>query len=634
MLTNVQRYGPALSNNTGYTGVVVAVLAGGFGPQLLVMALVFAIISIAGNVLTITGAPSELVFAMYGLILICAAIGQGLRHVRIVNPGRAERTEALPGIAGAPNEGRPRIGLHRDRDHGGDACPDRRHRRAPRRDRRHLQHRDRGGDADRGPRRLHRRPADRRGPPWDPGRHDRRRSRLALFALAVVVFKADVVVGGLALVFLGFGLTGLVGKDYVQEPASATIPHWDVPLLSDIPFWGEAFFEQMSISYFAFLFPVAAMFLLYRTQHGLNMRSIGEDPGAADATGLSVSGWRIFYVAVGGAFAGLGGAVLTLGIVGTWLPNVTAGQGWIALAVVIFASWRPLPLIAGALLFGGLGTFGNVAQVEGWSITPEFFSALPYVGTLLMVYLLAVLRIRRGGGTVAGGAGFALLPWHRLTRRAGTPVRKGGPHHRCGPGPGRGGSRALLPRGARVVLADVRDAEGEDRAEALRAAGHQAIYRHLDVSLSGDWDLAIGTAESEFGPLEVLVNNAGIVSFGGVGDMLAGGVEQGRGGQPDGRLSGYARRYDEHAPRRRRLDRQHLLDLRDQRGARLLRLPGEQGGGGTDDACGCGGAGPRWDSGQLRPARAYLHPDDRDRARGVGHRQHRDDPAGARRRGR
>lgn len=219
-----------------------------------------------------------------------------------------------------------------------------------------------------------------------------------LFALAVVVFKADVVVGGLALVFLGFGLTGLIGKDYVQETATATIPHWDIPLLSDIPFWGQAFFQQLSLSYFAFLFPVAAMFLLYRTQHGLNMRSIGEDPGAADATGLSVNGWRIFYVSVGGAFAGLGGAVLTLGIVGTWLPNVTAGQGWIALAVVIFASWRPLGLIAGALLFGGLGTFGNVAQVEGWSITPEFFSALPYVGTLLMVYLLALLRIRRGGG--------------------------------------------------------------------------------------------------------------------------------------------------------------------------------------------------------------------------------------------
>lgn len=219
-----------------------------------------------------------------------------------------------------------------------------------------------------------------------------------LFALAVVVFKADVVVGGLALFFLGLGLSGLVGKDYVQEPAKATIGHWDVPGLSDIPFFGEAFFEQLSISYVAFLLPVAVMFLLYRTQHGLNMRSIGEDPGAADVTGLSVNGWRIFYVMVGGAFAGLGGAVLSLGIVGTWLPNITAGQGWIALAVVIFASWRPIPLIAGALLFGGLGTFGNVAQVEGWSISPEFFSALPYIGTLAMVYVFALMRIRQGAG--------------------------------------------------------------------------------------------------------------------------------------------------------------------------------------------------------------------------------------------
>ena len=131
MLTNVQRYGPALSNNTGYTGVVVAVLAGGFGPQLLAMALVFAIIAIAGNVLTITGAPSELVFAMYGLTLIWAAIGQGLRHLRIVNPGRAETDgAAAPSVAGAPNEGRPRIRLDRDRDHGGDAGADCGNRRA------------------------------------------------------------------------------------------------------------------------------------------------------------------------------------------------------------------------------------------------------------------------------------------------------------------------------------------------------------------------------------------------------------------------------------------------------------------------------------------------------------------------
>ena len=197
---------------------------------------------------------------------------------------------------------------------------------------------------------VHRHPADRTRAPR-AARRVRGRAPLVslLFAIAVVVFKADVVVGGLALFFLGFGITGVAGEDYVQAPAEATIPNWDIPLLSDIPYLGEALFQQLSVTYLALLLPVGVWFLLYRTRHGLNMRSIGEDPGAADVAGLSVNGWRIFYVSVGGGFAGLGGAVLTLGIVGTWLPNVTAGQGWIALAIVIFASWRPLPLIAGAL---------------------------------------------------------------------------------------------------------------------------------------------------------------------------------------------------------------------------------------------------------------------------------------------
>lgn len=233
-----------------------------------------------------------------------------------------------------------------------------------------------------------------------------------VFAIAVVILKADVVVSGLALVFLGLGFSGVAGKDYVRDNAEATIPYWDIPVLSDIPHVGEALFQQLSISYLAVLMPVGVWFLLYHTRHGLNMRSIGEDPGAADATGLSVNGWRLFYVSVGGAFAGLGGAVLTLGIVGTWLPNVTAGQGFIALAIVIFASWRPLPLIVGAFLFGALGTFGNVAQAYGWSVPSEFFSALPYLGTLLVVCALAGLRARRVG-------------WHPWPAALGLPFFRG-----------------------------------------------------------------------------------------------------------------------------------------------------------------------------------------------------------------
>ena len=141
--------------------------------------------------------------------------------------------------------------------------------------------------------------------------------------------------------------------------------------------------------------PIAAWWILFRTRHGLNMRTIGENPAAADISGINVNGWRMFYVGVGGGFAGLGGAFLSLGPIGTWLAQMTAGLGWIALAIVIFANWRPLRLIAGAMLFGALGTLGNVAQALGWNIPSEVFSALPYLGTILVLVALAALRSRR-----------------------------------------------------------------------------------------------------------------------------------------------------------------------------------------------------------------------------------------------
>lgn len=218
-----------------------------------------------------------------------------------------------------------------------------------------------------------------------------------LFGIAVVVFRAEIVVAGLALTFVSIGLTGTLGADYVGERAARTIPRWDIPLLSDIPHVGPALFQHSALVYVAFLFPLIAWFILFRTRLGLNMRAIGENPTAADVSGISVNGSRLYWVGVGGAFAGLGGAFLSLGVIGGWVPQITAGAGWIALAIVIFASWRPIMLILGAFLYGGLGTLGNVAQVQGWSVPSEFFSALPYVGTLLILIALAWRRTRRGG---------------------------------------------------------------------------------------------------------------------------------------------------------------------------------------------------------------------------------------------
>ena len=129
-----------------------------------------------------------------------------------------------------------------------------------------------------------------------------------IFGVGVIYAHADMVVAGLALTFLGVGLTGVAGVDYIREPAEVRIPTWDVPLLSDIRYLGDAFFDHLSLTYLAFLMPIGAWFILFRTRHGLNMRAIGESPVAADISGINVNGWRMFYVGVGGGFAGLGGA--------------------------------------------------------------------------------------------------------------------------------------------------------------------------------------------------------------------------------------------------------------------------------------------------------------------------------------
>jgi ABC-type uncharacterized transport system permease subunit len=226
-----------------------------------------------------------------------------------------------------------------------------------------------------------------------------------LFGVATVVFRADMIIVGIALSLIALGVTSQAGESHVREPAASKIPSWDVPLLHDIPGLGRAVFEQSVMVYVALLLPVLAWYWLNRTRHGLHMRSIGENPMAADAAGLSVIGWRLAYVAIGGAFAGVGGAVLSLGTIGQWVGNITAGQGWIAFAIVFFAGWRPIGVLIGALLFGALGTLGDVGQAQGWSMPTEVFTALPYLGTVVMMFLRAAL-IRRQSWPAALGVPF------------------------------------------------------------------------------------------------------------------------------------------------------------------------------------------------------------------------------------
>jgi ABC-type uncharacterized transport system permease subunit len=219
-----------------------------------------------------------------------------------------------------------------------------------------------------------------------------------VFGVITVVLRADMIVVGIGLILLALGITGEVGASHVREAVTSPIPVWNIPGLSSIPAVGPALFEQAITTYLAFLLPIGALFLLNRTKHGLNIRAIGENPSAADAAGIPVIGWRLFYVGVGGVFAGVAGAVLVLSVIGSWVTNVTAGEGWIAFAIVFFAGWRPLWVIAGALLFGVLATLGNVGQAEGWSIPNEVFTALPYIGTVAVTIARAWIRRRQGAG--------------------------------------------------------------------------------------------------------------------------------------------------------------------------------------------------------------------------------------------
>ena len=231
-----------------------------------------------------------------------------------------------------------------------------------------------------------------------------------LYGIITVLFRTDLIVVGVALILVAQGVTNTLGTSHVGQSARSVIPVWHVPVLSHIPFVGPAFFRQSVVTYLAMLMPVGAAFLLNRTRHGLNMKAIGENPDAADTSGISVIGWRLFYTSVGGAFAGVAGAVITLGIVKDWVSDVTAGEGWIAFAVVFFSGWQPGWIIVGAYFFGALSVLGYVGQALGWPISSEFFTILPYLGTVVVMILRAWLQRRRGAVSWPAALG---LPFYR-----------------------------------------------------------------------------------------------------------------------------------------------------------------------------------------------------------------------------
>lgn len=217
----------------------------------------------------------------------------------------------------------------------------------------------------------------------------------SIFALLTLLLLANQVATGLALTMFGIGLSALVGKPFLGMPLEA-LPVLPIPLLSDIPLLGPLLFRHDGMVYLAVALTVALHLFFRRTRAGLVVRAVGENHDAAHALGFPVRLIRFACVLFGGAMAGLGGAYLSLAYTPMWAQNMTAGRGWIALALVVFATWKPLRVLAGALLFGGFTMAQLHAQGLGIAVPPEFLAMLPYLATVLVLVLISqdATRIR------------------------------------------------------------------------------------------------------------------------------------------------------------------------------------------------------------------------------------------------
>ncbi len=209
-----------------------------------------------------------------------------------------------------------------------------------------------------------------------------------IFAVLTLNLMANQVASGLALTLFGVGLSAFLGKPY--ESVSLTVaPPPAIPLLSDIPVLGPVLFNYHVLVYVSWaLFAVIAWFL-YRSRAGLVLRSIGESPESAHAIGYPVIRIRYLATLFGGAMAGLGGAYLSEFYAPLWVEGMTAGRGWIALALVVFATWRPARVMIGAYLFGGVTIAQFFAQGAGISIASQFLSSLPYLATIIVLVFIS-----------------------------------------------------------------------------------------------------------------------------------------------------------------------------------------------------------------------------------------------------
>ncbi len=216
-----------------------------------------------------------------------------------------------------------------------------------------------------------------------------------IFAFLTLTMLSNQVATGLALTIFGTGLSALVGFDYVGETIDR-IAAIHLPVLSDLPVVGPLLFGHDPLVYLSFILLIGVALFLNRSRWGMILKAVGDSDVSAHAIGYPVVLIRYAAVAFGGLMAGLGGGYLSLVYTPLWAENMTAGRGWIALALVVFASWRPERVLFGAILFGGITILQLNAQAAGLGIPAAFMSMLPYIATIVVLVLISrdAIKIR------------------------------------------------------------------------------------------------------------------------------------------------------------------------------------------------------------------------------------------------
>ena len=226
-----------------------------------------------------------------------------------------------------------------------------------------------------------------------------------VLAFLVVTLRANQIVSGLALTILcgAGGLSSYLGNDFnlADDPARISFEPVNAFGLDDVPIVGPILFGQNWLVYMSWLSVIAVGVYISRTRTGLSVRAVGESPASADAVGINVTRYRYAHTLAGGAFAGIGGACYSLAITPQWQDGLTAGAGWIAIALVIFAFWRADLCLVGAYVFGAFSALPFILQARGVTITPQLFQALPYVMTIVVLVIVSSGLGRRRLGAPA-----------------------------------------------------------------------------------------------------------------------------------------------------------------------------------------------------------------------------------------